>query len=179
MFLERLYVQLWDVQCGLGKPSIAVVDGAARGGGMTLAISCDVIIAGKNASFGYSEIDLGLLPAIHLSHLPRLVGRARAFELLFSGRSFAGEEAERLGLITRYYPDSDVMDAARKLAADFAAKSPLAMRAGRDALVRMNDRGYRDDILAAVDEFCDVAVSDSAQEGLRAFLEKRQANWQF
>ncbi len=81
-FLDKLYVELADVQYNLGKPSIAAVGGAARGGGMTLAISCDVLVAGESATFGYPEIDLGLVPAIHFVHLPRIVGRHRAFELL-------------------------------------------------------------------------------------------------
>src|SRR5207247_6880711 len=91
--LDKLYVELAEVQYNLGKPSIAAVGGAARGGGMTLAISCDVLIAGESATFGYPEIDLGLVPALHFVHLPRIVGRHRAFELLFSGRSFGADEA--------------------------------------------------------------------------------------
>jgi len=92
-FLQKLYVELADVQYNLGKPSIAAVGGAARGGGMTLAISCDVLLAGASATFGYPEIELGLVPAIHFVHLPKIVGRHRAFELLFSGRIFGAEEA--------------------------------------------------------------------------------------
>ena len=176
-FLQRLYVQLWDVQCNLGKPSIAAVNGAARGGGMTMAISCDVILAGESATFGYPEIDLGLLPAIHFSHLPRLIGRSRAFELLFSGRTFSAQEAERIGLVTRRVSDTNLHDEAKKMAAVFAGKSPYAVQMGRAAMVRASDRGYRDDIAKAVGDFCQIAASDSAQEGLRAFLEKRQPNW--
>lgn len=177
-FLERLYLQLWDTQCSLGKPTIAVVNGAARGGGMTLAISCDIILASDTASFGYPEIDLGLLPAIHLSHLPRLIGRSRAFELLFTGRTFSAEEARQLGLVTKVHPDTALMEEASRLAAIFASKPAEAIRAGRAALVRINDKDYRDDILLAIDEFCAIATSPSAQEGLRAFLEKRKPNWQ-
>jgi len=103
--LNTLYVELAEAQHDLGKPSIAAVGGAARGGGMTLAISCDVLVAGESASFGYPEIDLGLVPAIHFVHLPRIVGRHRAFELLFSGRSFGAEEAASLGLVSRIVPD--------------------------------------------------------------------------
>jgi hypothetical protein len=79
--VDKLYVRLSDAQQALGRPSIAVVNGAARGGGMTLAISCDVVIAGAGATFGYPEIDVGLLPAIHFVQLPRVVGRHRAFDL--------------------------------------------------------------------------------------------------
>jgi enoyl-CoA hydratase/carnithine racemase len=102
--LQELYVRLFDTQYNLGKPSIAAVGGAARGGGMTMAISCDVILAGQSATFGYPEIDAGVIPAIHFTHLPRIIGRHRAFELLFSGRSFGAEEAYRLGLVSRVVP---------------------------------------------------------------------------
>src|ERR671935_3147775 len=122
--LHTLYVELAEAQHDLGKPSIAAVAGAARGGGMTLAISCDVLLAGKSATFGYPEIDVGVIPAIHYAHLPRIVGRHRAFELLFSGRSFDCEEAYRLGLVSRVVPDAEVEQAALQLAETFAAKSP-------------------------------------------------------
>jgi enoyl-CoA hydratase/carnithine racemase len=171
--LQELYVRLHDAQCNLGKPSVAAVAGAARGGGMTLAISCDVIVAGAGATFGYPEIDVGLIPAIHFAHLPRIVGRHRAFELLFSGRSFGAEEAGRLGLVSRIVPDAEVEAAALALAATFAAKSPTIMRLGRAAFMRQNDLDYRRSIADAVEDFCNVSMTDAAQEGLRAFVEKR------
>jgi enoyl-CoA hydratase/carnithine racemase len=89
-FLERLYFELNDVQYRLGKPSIAAIDGAARAGGVTIAVSCDMIIAGEKASFGYPEIDVGLIPALHFVQLPRLVGKHQAF-----ARSEADRERER------------------------------------------------------------------------------------
>jgi enoyl-CoA hydratase len=176
-FLDKLYVELNDIQYNLGKPSIAVVSGAARGGGMTLAISCDVLIAGESATFGYPEIDLGLIPAIHFAHLPRIIGRHRAFELLFSGRSFGAAEAAALGLVSRVVPDDKLHEEAKALAHGFAAKSPTTMRLGRAAFMRANDLGFRTSIAEAVENFCNVAVTPDAQEGLRAFVEKRRPNW--
>ncbi len=176
-FLDKLYVELSDVQYNLGKPSIAAVGGAARGGGMTLAISCDVLLAGHSATFGYPEIDLGLVPAIHFVHLPRIVGRHRAFELLFSGRAFDAEEAAKLGLVSRIVPDEELRDAARSLAGIFAGKSTSAMRLGRAAFMRANDLDFRRSIGDAVELFCNVATTDAAQEGLRAFQEKRPPRW--
>ena len=145
---------------------------------MTLAISCDVILAGESATFGYPEIDLGLIPAIHFAHLPRVIGRTRAFELLFSGRTFSSEEAERIGLVARRVSDDDLLAEAEKMAALFAGKSSHAMRLGRAAMVRASDHGYRDDVAQAVKDFCLAAASGSAQEGLRAFLEKREPDWE-
>jgi enoyl-CoA hydratase/carnithine racemase len=176
--LQALYLDLHDAQRALGKPSIAAVGGAARGGGMTLAISCDVILAAESASFGYPEIDIGVLPAIHFAHLPRIVGRHRAFELLFSGRSFAAQEALDLGLVSKVVADSDLATATMALAETFAAKSPAAMRLGRAAFMRQNDGDERRRIADAVEDFCQAAANEAAREGIRAFVEKRKPNWQ-
>jgi enoyl-CoA hydratase len=173
-----LYLDLHDAQRELGKPSIAAVGGAARGGGMTFAISCDVILAGAGATFGYPEIDIGVLPAIHFAHLPRIVGRHRAFELLFSGRSFAAQEAFELGLVSKVVADAELAEAAYALAKTFAAKSPAATCLGRAAFMRQNDDGERRRIADAVEDFARAATSEAAQEGIRAFLEKRKPNWQ-
>ena len=175
--LDKLYVELSDTQYHLGKPSIAVVDGSARGGGMTLAISCDVIVASEAATFGYPEIDLGLVPAIHFVHLPKIIGRHRAFELLFSGRSFTAAEALALGLVSRVAPVDEVLGQARELARVFAAKPPNAMRLARAAFMRANDLDYRRGVEYAAELFCNVAATDEAQEGLRAFAEKRPPRW--
>jgi enoyl-CoA hydratase/carnithine racemase len=174
-FVHALYVDLHECQCNLGKPSIAAVGGSARGGGMTMAISCDVILAGRRATFGYPEINIGVLPAIHFAHLPRIAGRHRAFEVLFSGRSFDAQEAYELGLVSKVVPDGELDTAAAALAADFAAKSPLVMRLARSAFMRQNDDRRR--IADAVEDFCSVVTTDAAQEGIRAFLEKRAPKW--
>jgi enoyl-CoA hydratase len=171
--VHELYVGVAETQYRLGKPSIAAVNGAARGGGMTLAISCDVILSSDRASFGYPEIDLGVLPAIHFVHLPRIVGRHRAFELLFTGRTFGAAEAAALGLANRVVPDAELNQEAHKLATEFAAKPETAVRLGRAAFMRQND--YRRRIADAVDDFCNSAVTEAAQARFRAFAEKRRA----
>ena len=173
--LQELYVRLYDTQYNLGKPSIAAVGGAARGGGMTMAISCDVILAGQSATFGYPEIDVGVIPAIHFTHLPRIVGRHRAFELLFSGRSFGAEEGYRLGLVSRVVPDEELVSYAQSLAETFAGKSAVVMRLGRAAFMRQNELGYRRSITNAVEDFCNVAMTDAAQNKLKAFVERRRS----
>ena len=177
-FLELLYIELWDTQYNMNKPTIAVIDGAARGGGMTLAISCDIIIASDKASFGYPEIDLGLLPAIHFNHLPKIVGRYRAFDLLFSGRKFDADEALSMGLINKKVPRANLLDEAIKLATVFTNKSPTAIKLGRAAFMRTNDLDYRRGVANAVEDFCNAAMTPDAQEGLKAFLEKRKPSWE-
>ena len=174
--VHALYVELFEAQYHLGKPSIAAVNGAARGGGMTLAVSCDVILAGESATFGYPEIDLGVLPAIHFVHLPRIIGRHRAFELLFTGRSFDAKHAAALGLVNRVVADAELEAEAIKLAGEFAAKPESAVRVGRAAFLRQIDLDYRRGIANAVDDFCNIIATDAAQERLRAFAEKRRSD---
>jgi enoyl-CoA hydratase/carnithine racemase len=173
--VHALYVELFEAQYRLGKPSIAAVNGAARGGGMTLAVSCDVILAADNATFGYPEIDLGVVPAIHFVHLPRIVGRHRAFELLFAGRAFDAGRAADLGLVNRVVPGAELDAQALKFAGEFAAKPQAAMRAGRAALMRQFDGNYRRGIAEAVDDFCKVIATDEAQARLRAFADKSRS----
>lgn len=175
--VEKLYVGLCDVQFNLGKPSIAAVQGTARGGGMTLAISCDMIVAADTATFGYPEIDVGMVPAIHYTHLPRIVGRHRAFDLLFTGRSFEAAEARELGLVSRIVPEAEVMNEARRLARTLCEKSPKVMRMGRAAFMRANDSDYRRGVASAVECFGNIAATDDAKEGVAAFVEKRKPRW--
>jgi enoyl-CoA hydratase/carnithine racemase len=172
--VHELYVGLYDAQAQLDKPSIAAVNGAARGGGMTVAVSCDVLLAGESASFGYPEIDLGVLPAIHFVHVPRIIGRHRAFELLFTGRAFDAAEAARLGIVNRVVPDAALETEAFKLAREFAAKPAVAVRRGRAALLRQIDLDYRRGIASAVEDFATIAAAEDAQKRLRAFAEKRR-----
>ena len=85
-YLEKLYLDMHLAQYRMGKPTIAVVNGPARAAGVTVAVSCDCIIASEAASFGYPEIDVGVIPAMHYVHLPRQIGRHKAFELCFNGQ---------------------------------------------------------------------------------------------
>lgn len=176
--LERLYSELYEAQCRLGKPSISAIEGAARGGGMTVAISCDVLVAGAEASFGYPEIDIGVLPAIHFSHLPGIVGKHRAFELLFSSRSFDAQEASTLGLVSRVVPAGQALAEATALAQVFAAKPQTALRLGRAAFVEaVGGAARREQIRQAIDTFCEVTDTDEAREGIQAFAERRRPSW--
>lgn len=169
--LRKHYVELSEAQYHLGKPSIAAVNGAARAGGMTLAISNDVIVAGQSATFGYPEVDVGLIPAIHFVHLPRIVGRHRAFELLFSARAFSSQEAYELGLVSKVVPDNDVDEEAMAMARMFAAKPPGVMKLARQAFMRATDT--RSDIGYAVENFCSAINTDEARHGIANFLATR------
>src|SRR5712672_4708196 len=176
-FLERLYFALNDTQYRMGKPTIAAIDGAVRAGGMTIAISCDMIIAGDASTFGYPEIDVGLIPAIHFVQLPRLVGKHQAFGPLFLGDSFNASTAFRMGLVSEVVPKGTALGRARILARRFAEKSPIVMKIGRDAFMRAVDADYRRAIENAAESFALVATTQDCQEGLDAFVEKRSPKY--
>jgi len=177
LFLDRLYLELAEIQYKLGKPSIAAVEGAARAGGMTLAVSCDMVIAGERASFGYPEIDVGIIPAIHFVLLPKIIGKHRAFELLFDGKPIDAARAAALGLINRVVAPERVLDEARALAQSMATKAPSVMRLGRNAFHRANTLDHFRSIEDVADALCATVDLPEAQEGLAAFVEKRKPRW--
>ena len=176
-FLERLYFGMHDAQYRLAKPSIAAVNAPARAAGVTLAVSCDMIVAADDIDLSYPEIDVGVIPAMHYVHLPRQIGRHKAFELLFSGKPIGAKEAEARGLVNYAVPREHVIAKARELALDLAAKSPTIMRIGRDSFMRANDNEYRRTIEYVVDTICHIIETEDAQEGLNAFVEKRKPDW--
>jgi enoyl-CoA hydratase/carnithine racemase len=172
--LERLYTRFTDLQHRLGKPSIAAVNGTARGGGMTLAISCDMAIVDRDADLGYPEIDVGVIPAIHFAHLPRIVGRHRAFDLLFTGRAFGALEAVELGIAARVAEPGAALETAHEVARVLEAKPRRVLRMAREAFVREVDAGggYRHGVASAVENFCNVAATPESKAGIRAFVDR-------
>lgn len=176
-YLEKLYFGMHDMQYRMGKPTIAALTGPARAAGVTLAVSCDVIVASDTASIGYPEIEVGVIPAMHFVHLPRQIGRHKAFELLFSGKPISADEAYSRGLVNYVVPQAEVRERARALAKDFAMKSPLVMELARDSFMRANDFEYRRAIENVVETICNIIELDDAKEGLNAFNEKRRPRW--
>ncbi|HSI00547.1 MAG TPA: enoyl-CoA hydratase/isomerase family protein [Reyranella sp.] len=106
-YLQKLYRERHDLQYRMGKPTIAALTGPARAAGVTLAVSCDCIVAADTASIAYPEIAVGVIPAMHFVHLPRQIGRHKAFELLFTGKSVSAEEACAMGLVNRVVPTAE------------------------------------------------------------------------
>jgi enoyl-CoA hydratase/carnithine racemase len=165
------FLSLLDIEV----PIVGALNGHAIGGGFGLALVCDLRIAALEGKYGATFVALGLTPGMAISHLlPRLVGVARASELLFTGRLVDGAEAERLGIVNRAVPAGQVMDQAMALAGDIAANAPFAVRATKAALRRSLSMNVRD---AARAEAADQAASlttDDAREGMSALLEKRK-----
>ena len=173
-FIEVFYYEMHEALYRIGKPVIAAVNGHARAAGVTWAVSCDIIIAAEEAQMGYPEIDVGLLPAMHLVHLPKQAGRHRAAELLFTGDIVSAAEMHALGVVNHVVPREQVMPTARALARRLAKKSPIAMKLLRDAFVRANDLDYRRSMESVVETMCGLKDSADSREALLAFVEKRE-----
>ena len=173
-FIEVFYYEMHEALYRLGKPVIAAVNGHARAAGVTWAVSCDIILAAEEGKWGDPEIDVGLLPAMHLVHLPRQAGRHRAAQLLFTGDIVSAAEMHRLGVVNEVVPRAEVMPRARALARRLAKKSPVAMKLLRDAFMRANDLDYRRSMESVVETMCGLKDSEDSREALRAFVEKRE-----
>ena len=151
------------------KPVLAVVNGYALGGGAELAMACHLRIASTNAVFGLPEVGLGLIPGYGgTQRLPRLVGRAKALEMILSGKKIDAEEAARIGLVNSV--EKNPMLEAEELMKKILSNGPLAVRNAIKAIYHVGDkRGYQ----IEADIFGDLCATDDAREGTSAFLEKR------
>jgi len=158
----------------LEKPVIAAVNGFALGGGCELAMACDIRIASENAKFGQPEPGLGFLPgAGGTQRLPRLVGAAKAKELIFTGDVIDAREAEKIGLVNKVVPPEELMKAAREMAEKIMKKGPLAIRMAKLVI----DKGLDVDLSSALllERVSQTVLfgSEDRQEGIAAFFEKR------
>ncbi len=166
----RLFLSVRDLPC----PTIAAVNGAAVGAGLCLALACDVRVASRTARLGLNFTALGLHPGMGATWtLPRLVGPARAAELLYSARLIGGEEAASIGLVNRAVPADEVMAVARELAAEFAATAPGANRAVKRALARSAWASLEDQLGFEAEEQAATLATRDAREGLAAARERR------
>ena len=161
------------------KPIIAAVEGWALGGGFELVLACDLAVAGRSAKFGLPEVKRGLIArAGGAVRLPRLIPRAVALELLMTGEPVTAEEAYRYGLLNRVVDDGQALQAAVALASAIAANAPLAVQ-GVKQLVSVSGQWPDDEIFTRQVPITDAVFhSDDAEEGRKAFAEKRAPKWQ-
>ncbi len=172
-FVYKFYIDTMNIQYALSKPTIVAVNGPARGAGMTLSITSDVILAADDIDLGYPEINIGVIPAIHYVHLPQQIGRNKAFELLFGGKPIPAAEAAALGIINHVVPRDQLLARAREMGELFAQKSPAIMALGRQSFMRANDLDYRRNVENQIETLCNVFETADSREALAAFLEKR------
>jgi len=163
---------------GTPVPVLASLNGAALGGGLELALACDVVVARAGAELGQPEIRLGVFPPFAAAALPRLIGRAAAMDLCLSGRTFPAEEALRLGLVQHVFDDDAFGPASRAYAGRMARLSPAVLRMTKRAVL-LGDAGPPAEALESIERlYLDELMGlDDAHEGLRAFVEKRSPVW--
>lgn len=159
----------------LWKPVIAAVNGYALGGGLELALACDIRLASENAVFGVPEVTLGLIPGWGgTQRLPRAVPRAIASQMLLMGKPINAQEAYRVGLVNKVVPVADLMAEAERWAADFCKLPPLAVKGAKEALLRGMEMPLEDGLRleGKINDY--LLNTEDVKEGTQAFLEKRK-----
>jgi enoyl-CoA hydratase len=168
----------WDDLRRIGLPIIAAVRGYALGGGCELAMACDLIVADEDAQFGQPEIKLGVIPgAGGTQRLTRAIGKARAMELILTGRSIGAREAAAAGLVNLVVPAEEALDRALELAGRIAAMPPLAVRAAKAMVNRVDDAALTQGLADERQAFFDLFATEDQAEGMAAFTEKRTPTW--
>ena len=160
------------------QPIIAAVRGFALGGGLELALACDIRVAADDAQLGLTEINLAIIPGGGgTQRLPRLVGRGKALELILTGARIGAAEALRLGLVERVVPVADLLTTARELARTLAEKAPVALRYAKEAVVKGLELPLAEGLRLENDLATLLRTTEDRVEGAKAFLEKRKARW--
>lgn len=173
-------VEQWDRVRRVQTPLVAAVSGHCLGGGLELAMSCDLIIASETARFGQPETGVGIIPGAGGTQLlARAIGKAKAMDVILTGRTLDAAEAERAGLVARVVAREAWLTEAQRVAGQIAARAPIAQRLAREAITR----GYDVPLSAGLDlerKALYVAfASEDAREGLQAFVEKRRPQWRY
>jgi len=165
---------VWNKIEGLSKPVIAAINNVCLGGGLEMAMACHLRVASERARFGQPEINLGLIPGFGgTQRLPRLVGKAKALEMILTGEMISAEEALRLGLVNRVVPHDEVVSAARELAAKIASKGQVAVRAALEAVEASSRLPLSEGLALERQRFAALTETEDMREGVQAFLEKR------
>ncbi len=163
----------------LSKPVIAAINGACLGGGLELALACHLRIAADSAKLGLPELNLGLIPGYGgTQRLPRLIGRERAAELILTSRMVDGNEACRLGMVSKAVPLDSLQEEVRKLALTIASKSAVSLRLALQVIDQGLSATLDEGLELEAKAFGDAFLSEDMQEGVQAFLEKRSPNFQ-
>lgn len=164
----------WDQIKKTKKPIIAAVSGFALGGGCELAMTCDMIIASETAQFGQPEIKIGVMPgAGGTQRLTKALGKAKAMEMVLTGKFISAEEAEKHGLVNRVVPVELYLDEALKLAAEIAKMSPVAVKLAKESVNRSFETCLDEGLYFERKNFYMCFASEDQKEGMKAFVEKR------
>ena len=161
----------------LGKPTICAANGHVLAGALGIALACDLIVAKEGATFGTPEINVGVFPFMIMALIYRNVPRKKTNELLLLGERISADEAREIGIVNRVVPEAEFEAAVDEWATKLAAKSPVAMKLGKDAMYRQLDMPFEDAIDFLRSQLSLSFTTDDIQEGVKAFFEKREPNW--
>jgi len=160
------------------QPIIAAIRGYAFGGGLELALACDIRIASEDSRLGLTEVDLAIIPGGGgTQRLPRLIGRGKALEMILTGARISAVDALHLGIVERVVPPEDLLSSAMDLARAMASKAPVALRYAKEAVVKGLELTLADGLRLENDLSTLLRTTDDRTEGARAFLEKRKPRW--
>ena len=178
VYMGEYITRNWERMKSVRKPVIAAVAGYALGGGCELAMMCDIIFAAEGARFGQPEIKLGIIPgAGGTQRLPRAVGKAKAMDLVLTGRMMDAAEAERAGLVSRVVPAERLMDEALAAAERIAEFSLSSVMMAKESINRAYEAPLAEGILFERREFHALFATEDQKEGMAAFIEKRKPNF--
>ena len=162
----------------LWKPMIAACNGLTIGGGLEMALACDIMIAAENASFGLPEVKVGICPGGGgTARLPRTIPRRLAAEMLFTGKTISAQEAHRIGLVNKVVPLGELLAEAKKMAATICEAAPLAVRCAKELLQRGMDVSLDEALRLEDDVQTYILGTKDCEEGFAAFAEKRKPQW--
>jgi enoyl-CoA hydratase/carnithine racemase len=161
----------------LGKPTLCAANGHVLAGGLGLALACDLIVAKEGVRFGTPEINVGVFPFMIMALIYRNVGRKKTNELLLLGEQIDAREAERIGLVNRVVPAEEFDAAVADWAGRLAAKSPVLMKLGKDAIYRQQDMAFEEALHFLRSQLTIAFSTEDIQEGVTAFFEKREPQW--
>jgi enoyl-CoA hydratase/carnithine racemase len=176
-FSSDLFLDFFRLMPRLGKPTLAAVNGHVLAGGMGLALSCDLVIAKEGASFGTPEINIGAFPYMIMAIIYRNVPRKKVNEMMLLGERLSAAEAVTYGLANRAVPAAEFDAAVADWAGKLAAKSPVLMRLGHDAMYRQQDMAFDDALEFLRSQLTLTFSTEDLAEGVKAFFEKRDPEW--
>jgi enoyl-CoA hydratase len=176
-FAAERFVRLFQDIGQLGKPTLCAANGHVLAGALGVALACDLIVAKESARFGTPEINVGVFPFMIMALIYRNVGRKKTNELLLLGEQISAAEAERIGIVNKVVPDAEFDAAVADWAGKLAAKTPLLMRLGKDAMYRQQDMAFADALEFLHAQLTIAFATDDIQEGVQAFFEKREPVW--